>query len=200
MTLYEMLGTILYNLNPDMDSSGDSRGRIDNEQITADFPHSREFASCILVNIMEKFDACTEKERRKITRSDAEFAYIVGSAIALRCGFNNIEEAFDIVVSKLNIPKMKRGKERFWNEIGDPDPEMTPEDEVFHSKMNELINEIVIKFSELYPRLYANIKDHYTAGKLVLNTSYKDKTDTMHRLSKKPDLKEFRSFAVPMHW
>jgi hypothetical protein len=190
LTLHDELYSLLYGLTPD------KQGRIDNEQITADFPHDKEFASLLLVKIQEKFDACTEEERRKITRSDAEFIYLVGTAIALRCGFKDIREAFGIDESKLQIPKKRRGKELFWSAIGDPDPILSPEDQAFNSKMHELIREIVIKFRELYPELHAKIKDHYTTGSLVLNTSHNDKVDTLHRLSEKSDLKEFKSFAV----
>jgi hypothetical protein len=84
LTLYGALRAVLYDLDPD------KLGAVDNEQITADFPHDKEFAARLLTMIHQKYQACTEEERRKITRSDAEFTYIVGNAIALRCGFKDI--------------------------------------------------------------------------------------------------------------
>jgi hypothetical protein len=93
--------------------------------VTADFPHDTRFAYTVVDSIREKYEACTEREKREITRSDIEFIYIIMSAVALRCGFKNIKDCFDIDESTLNIPKIPRGKELFWSELGDPDPEVS---------------------------------------------------------------------------
>jgi hypothetical protein len=64
--------------------------------IVADFPHDKELASKLLYQTYEKFMSCTEKERRQIVRSDAEFLYTIGEIIARRSGFRGIEEAFGV--------------------------------------------------------------------------------------------------------
>jgi hypothetical protein len=191
LTLYDALHSILYDLDPD------KQGAIDDKQITADFPQDKELAGHLLVIIYEKYQACTEEERRSITRSDAEFYYIVGTAIALRCGFKDIQDAFGIDTSRLDIPKIKRSKELFWSALGDPDPIISPRDQAFRSKMHELMGEIIANFSELYPDLYAKIKDNYINSRVVLNISHKDEVDILYRLSEKSDLREFKSFAIP---
>lgn len=193
LTLYDALHSILYGLDPDKQV-----GAIDDKQITADFPQDKRFAGHLFVMIYEKYQACTEEERRSITRSDAEFYYIIGTAIALRCGFKDIQDAFGIDVSRLDIPKINRGKELFWSALGDPDPIISPRDQALCSKMYELMDEIIVNFSELYPDLYAKIKDNYSISHAVLNISHKDEVDNLYRLSEKSDLREFKSFAIPL--
>jgi hypothetical protein len=58
LTLYDALHSILYDLDPD------KQGAIDDKQITADFPQDKEFAGHLLAIIYEKYQACTEEERR----------------------------------------------------------------------------------------------------------------------------------------
>ncbi len=97
-------------------------------------------------------------------RTDAEFLYSIGEIIARRSGFKDIEEAFDIDSTKLNIPKIPRGKEMFWNSMGDPEAD---EDKVLHIKMKDLMAEILTKLDELYPDLYEKLRDKFK-GTLVL--------------------------------
>jgi hypothetical protein len=130
------------------DTKRDEHGRITEDQLTADFPHDQEVASQLLYQIMTKFNSCTEVERRKITRSDAEFMYLMGYVIARRCGFKNLEEAFDIDESRINIPRIKRGNELMWSGKGDPEPEVSDEDQMFNSKINELAHIIIDKLYE----------------------------------------------------
>ena len=127
--------------------------------MTADFPHDTRFAYTVVDSKREKYEACTEREKREITRSDIEFIYIIMSAVALRCGFKNIKDCFDIDESTLNIPKIPRGKELFWSELGDPDPEVSEEDKMLHSKIEELVSEIVNAFHDLYPEMYSKIRN-----------------------------------------
>ena len=162
--------------------------------IIADFPHDKEFASKLLYQTYEKFMSCTENERRQIMRSDAEFLYTIGEIIARRSGFRSIEEAFDVDTTRLNIPKIPRGKEMFWNDIGDPEHEI---DKILKSKMDSLVSDILTKFYELYPDLYSKLKDHFK-GAIVLNTSPEGNVEKLHRLANtKGAEREFKLFAAP---
>ena len=44
----------------------------------------------VYLDVGTKFMTCSEQERRQITRSDAEFMYLVGLTIARRCGFKDM--------------------------------------------------------------------------------------------------------------
>jgi len=191
VTLYDALGLILYDLKPD------KQGVVDNEQIPTDFPHDKEFAARLVVIIHQKFMACTEEERRTITRSDTEFVYLISNAVAMRCGFKDMEDAFGMKASSLDIPKIKRGKELFWTPLGDPDPQEETVDETLKIKTHDLIEEIIANFNELYPGLYAKLKDNYSGSRMVLNTSHADEADEMHRLAQGSDLREFKAYAAP---
>jgi hypothetical protein len=145
---------------------------------------------------MTKFNSCTEVERRKITRSDAEFMYLMGYVIVRRCGFKNLEEAFEIDESRINIPRIKRGNELMWSAKGDPEPEVSDEDQIFNSKINELARIIIDKLYELYPDLYAKLKDKYH-GTLSFNADHKEYINKLHELVNGDNEKEFRAFAAP---
>jgi len=138
---------------------------------------------------------CTEGERRTITRSDTEFVYLISNAVAMRCGFKDMKDAFGMKASSLDIPKIERGKKLFWTPLGDPDAQEEAVDEALKIKTHDLIEEIIANFNKLYPDLYAKLKDNYSGGRMVL--SHADEADEMHRLAQGSDLRECKAYAAP---
>jgi hypothetical protein len=185
-TLLEEIGAILHGIKED------SQGRISQDQIPADLPHDARVARNMIKEVHMKFMACTEKERRTITRSDPEFLYLMMRAISKRCGFDTLLEAFGIDETTINIPRIKRGNELFWCELGDPEPELTEEDIMFQNKMSSLMSTIIKRLHKLYPDLYNMLKDKYH-GTLTINTSHKENADKLRELNDK----EFKIFATP---
>ena len=192
-TLFDYLGMIFGGIN------ADNKGQVDYRKLEADFPHEKIVAKGMYLDVGTKFMACSEQERRQITRSDAEFMYLAGLTLARRCGFKDMYEAFDIDETTLvkNIPKIERGNELLWHEIGDPEPEVTPEDKIMYNKMYKVVSMILTNLKNLYPDLYEQLKEQLN-GTITINTSNKEARNILDKLANVQNMKEFVSIAVPM--
>lgn len=118
-------------------------------------PHSQTIAQIFYEKTVEKFLACTERERRDITRSDPEFMAIIRDAIIQRCGFKNEQEAYEKEIEIPKIPRIKRGNEYIWSPLGDPQKPEAQEMQEINKKLDCLTTFVLKKFREFYPHDYA---------------------------------------------
>jgi hypothetical protein len=156
---------------------------------------------------------CTEKERRDIIRSDIEFIYIMKQHIILRLRLNTdkegrIPEELErqiygehwIPTPLKDIPKIPRGKELIWSNVGDPIPQQTKNEK----KRTEILNEVILKVWDnvevLYPEIYAKSWPVYVqkveAGemRLMINSAHEKDNKVLMHARRGP---KFYSVAIP---
>jgi len=123
---------------------------------------TRDMARTMFGTIYEKFMQCSEKERRSIARSDIEFVFIMKHLVALKFQLiNKNEEITDELEREIyqriwistpvsDIPKIPRGNELLWSQVGDPVVEPTePEKEILN-----VLYAVWDGVRELYPHEY----------------------------------------------
>lgn len=135
--------------------------------------HSQAFARALYEKLVQLFLACTEKEKRTIARSDAEFMAIIKSAIIERSGFRNEQEAFGKEILLPKIPRIKRGNELVWSSLGDPEEPIRPEIQPLIKKLQPLTSLVMQKILDFYPDAYAkSFPNPEETMTFVLNTSH----------------------------
>jgi hypothetical protein len=157
-----------------------------------DLPHDPRMTKILFRKTMEKFFSCNEDERRKITRSDQEFIQLVKDVIISRSGFRNEIETFGAEIPT-TVPKIKRGKELLWHPSGEPEPEISSNDRELFSKFAGLTHIVLQKVEELYPGLYAKLREYYSGAIMATNAD----NPAFNKLANAKDEKEFNAIAIP---
>ena len=162
-------------------------------------PKSQKFARALYFQIIAKFQSCTKKEKRNITRSDPEFMLILMETIMKRCGFKNEMDAYGETIKIPEIPIIKRKNELLWHPVADPEENPQPPDEELDFVIGMLsdLNKLVMKATkEYYPYEYSRTYATIRHGILNVNTS---QVELINQLKgARTDPFEFFKIAIPI--
>ena len=128
-------------------------------------PTHEQMAQGFYLLVMEKFNACSDAEKRNIVRSDAEFKVMMQAHIAKLFGFLDEQGHFSKELKEIyadyyvdeEVPRIARGNEMLWSELGDPKPQRTDKQKKAARVFNEVVLEVWDAVEELYPKEYATV-------------------------------------------
>lgn len=161
-------------------------------------PTDEQLAQTTYMLVMSKYDACSEKEKRDIVRSDIEFKVMMQHHIAKLHGFvgedghykKDLKDIFGEHYVNEPVPRIPRGNEMLWSDLGDPEPPLSNKQKRANKAFGEVIILVWDSVEKLYPQEFKTAWPIYCErvkeGRftVVLNKSRKEEYAIIMRAKK----------------